>query len=85
MRFQGIPQEDPEQGGEESRERFLAIIVQANHVSIQTKIRLIAELEESSINQNTPFSDQSEDMIHSSRNVEGFELCQLFDRLQFTQ
>ena len=48
------------------------------------KIRLIAELEESSINQYAPFSDQSEDMIHSSRNVEGFELCQLSDRIQCT-
>ena len=37
VRFQGVPQEDPEQGGEESRERFLAIIVQANHVSSRKK------------------------------------------------
>ena len=53
-------------------------------MSHPNKIRLIAELEENSINQYTPFSDQSENMIHLSGNVEGFELCQLFDRIQCT-
>ena len=48
------------------------------------KSKLIAELEESSINQYAPFSDQSEDMVHSSRNVEGFDLCQSSDRIQRT-
>ena len=36
------------------------------------------------INQYTPFSEQSEEMIHSSGNVEGCELCQLSDRIQCT-
>ena len=34
------------------------------------------------INQYTPFCEQSEEMIHSSGNVEGFQLCQCSERIQ---
>ena len=59
---------------------LIASIVQAI-VSHPDKSRLIA-LEESSNNHHTPFSEQSKEMIHSSGNVEGFELCQLSERIQ---
>ena len=68
-RFPGVPPEETQEECEESRD----ILLQA----------LCKQLwEESSNNQHTPFSEQSKKMIHSSGNVEGFELCELSEKIQ---
>ena len=69
MRFQGVSPEELQRGGEESREQFIARVVQAIESHPDNR-RLIAALEESRNNQYTPFSEQSKDMIHSSDFVD---------------
>ena len=68
-RFPGVPPEETQEECEESWDIFLQALCKQLW-------------EESSNNQHTPFSEQSKEMNHSSGNVEGFELCQLSERIQ---
>ena len=77
--FQGIPHEEVEQDEEESRKQYFGRFVSAimNH---ENKDALIAELQ--SKHPYTPFSEELKRFIHTQGNVEGFELCDIFTKIQ---
>ena len=79
FRIQCIPHVEIEQDEEKSWKQFIGRLVSAI-MDHENKDSLIAELQ--SKHPFTPFSLESKKIIHAQGNVEGFELCDIFPKIQ---